>query len=424
MYIEKYLHGWDKIEGVLLGCLARNLNILMLGKHGTGKSSFFKFIADALKAKNPVRYQMDKENFLSMVGVPNPEDLKQGRLDYASHERSVLKADGILMDEITRAGKDNQNMVLEILEEKTVFGKPINYKFAVACANDETYQGAMKLDDALFDRFVVVIPVPTITEDGNASAEELKKIILLNLGERDINRQESDKYLAEAVELIRHRYEELWVKTNKKGECYIRDNVVEFASKFMAEVLAKVRELNKGRKDKIYISNRQIGNHFAKAIVAVSAYYSAIMDDPDYLQKGAFDVIKYSISTKFNIPIEKLTDIYDNLKSLLVDGDTVMASIKVALTTGTISEKIKCFQKSSSVIKEYFEVDELTNVIGNIINQWEEIDSPNKNNVKDLVYLTKIMDKEDLAPQLIDPIRLKIFNWSLVNGVALKILAV
>ena len=276
-------------------------------------------------------------------------------------------------------------------------------------------------------RFVVVIPVPTITEDGNAGAEELKRIILLNLGEREVNREESDNGLSKAVEDIRQRYEDLWVKTDKKGEFYIRNNVIEFASKFMAEVLAQLHEINKskGNKNRIYISPRQVGNHFAKAIMAVSAYYSVVMEDPEYLQKGAWDIIKYSISTKFNYPIDKLTAVFDNLKSLLIDGDTLMASIQVSLTTGTIKDKIKCFEKFASVIKEHFEIDSLTNVIGNIVNQWEEKEKPEDDLAKNLASLTKIMEHEGLAEQLIDPIKIKLFNWSIDStGKAMEILKV
>ncbi len=212
--IGDYLFGWDDLEPTLLACLARGLNIILLGSHGSGKTSFARFVSAAVAEGNEdfrfIKYSMDKENLLSMVGCPNPVDLKAGKLNYATHERSIFNADVILLDEITRAGKENQNMVLEILEEHTVFGQPLKYRFAIATANEETYRGAYKLDAALLDRFVVVLPIPSTDTPGKVfGADEIRKMLMLNQGKRTENMGASNKKIRTTIEQIRRATAEL-----------------------------------------------------------------------------------------------------------------------------------------------------------------------------------------------------------------------
>jgi len=85
--INNYLYGWQELEPTLLACIALNQNMLLIGKHGVGKSAFMKFVANAIangqKDKfNAIKYSMDKENLISMVGIPNIEALKKGRIEY------------------------------------------------------------------------------------------------------------------------------------------------------------------------------------------------------------------------------------------------------------------------------------------------------------------------------------------------------
>jgi MoxR-like ATPase len=204
MLLDDYLYGWEHLEPAIIGCICQRLNVLLLGKHGTGKSSLTRFLADALTEGDETlqfrRYAMDKENMISMVGIPNPAALSKGKLEYAKHDRSILDADVVLFDEITRAPKDNQNLVLEVLEERTVLGKPLKYRFAIATANDETYQATYKLDPALLDRFAIVLPVPTTGQNAAAtenfaSAEELRALIDLNLRKRNKNIGDANKRL-------------------------------------------------------------------------------------------------------------------------------------------------------------------------------------------------------------------------------------
>ncbi|MHA2216926.1 MAG: AAA family ATPase [Candidatus Hodarchaeales archaeon] len=418
--IGKYLYGWDHLEPILVACIAKNQNLLMLGRHGCGKSDFMRFVSAAMSNGNLfkfTKYAMDKENLISMVGIPNGKALAEGRIEYATHQRSVFNADALLMDELTRALKDNQNLVLEILEEKTVFGMPLKYQFAIATANDETYKGAMKLDDALYDRFWAVIRVPTVG-NANYGPEEFAEIMKLNLGGRD-DLTEANRELREAVEAVREEYNNIWTKVDDKGQTYVKNNIIEFASKFLARVDGYMRKKNdKSKTDKQELSFRQIGQQFCRMIASVGAYFRAVKGDPEYLQTAALEVIKWSIATKYIIDIKQLIPFYDNLKTLLTDGDVLMAKVRVGLSEGSVKSRLDCLDKHSHIIKDRLKLDEKVSLIGNILQEVEGDDDQ----AGDLMRLHDILEQREICPQCLGSTKIKLVSYGLRSGVAKELL--
>lgn len=412
MLIDNYLCGWAHLEPVILASIARGMNILLLGKHGCGKSSLGKFISDALKGEKEdykfSKYYMDKENLISMVGIPSPEDLKQGRLEYVKHNRSIFNADAILMDEITRAPKENQNMILEALEEKTIFGYPLKYEFVIATANDETYQGAFKLDAALLDRFLCVIPVPTTDTESESMAfgsEEIKKAIELNLDKRKYLLEESNAHIRDAVEKIRQTYDE--ILDNKE----LIDNVLEFCSKFFSLVLSTIKDINKNTKNKIYISPRQWADQFVKIVFAISAYYKAIRGEHEYLEKGAKDAITYSIGTKLGIPLDKVYVHFDALKDLLTEQNGMVARIKIEINTGPVENRIIGVAQNAAIIGEKFEDHEIINSIGNILNEINnDFDLSDPVKMMSLLDMYSAVKENDISLVCTHQIEMKLFD--------------
>jgi len=414
--ISNYLYGWNHLEPVLIGTLSQGMNVLMLGSHGCGKSLFSKFVSLAVGENKDnfkfIKYSMDKENLLSMVGCPNPESMKQGRITYATHERSIFNADVVMLDELTRASKENQNMVLEMLEERTIFGMPLKYQFAIATANEDTYRGAYKLDAALLDRFVVVLPVPSVESRENLlGAEEIREMIKLNQGFRESHIDDTNKSLVDTMTKVRQTYKELWF--NDK----IRENVNDFAAKFFSSLLVNMREHNKSGVSKdgqIKISFRQISNHFVPLTFAISSYYKAIKDDIDYLQNGAWEAIKYSISTKLGFPADKLRPHFDQLKDLLIDGDSLLTKVSIAVTTGSLQSRVTAFEKYASVIKEQFEYADKTNIIGGML---AEVREDNNEDTIEIIKLSDILEQDKINEQGEYMIKLRLFNSALKAGV-------
>lgn len=379
--IDKYLYGWGDFEPVIIGCLAQGHSILLLGNHGSAKTMFGSLVSSALSNGDElkvIKYNMDKENLISMVGIPNTQALKEGRIEYAEHERSVFRADVLMLDEITRAPREAQNMVLEILQEKTVFGKPLKYKFVIATANDETYQGTYKLDAALLDRFYIVIPVPTPkTKHSSMGPEEYAELIKLNLYKRNKNLDKTNKVLSNRVEKTRRTCIEL--RSNKE----VVKSYVNFTSRFFASLMQNIFS---GNSDGCDISFRQIGNQFINLLFAVGGYYKS-MDDDDFLYRSAQEVIKYSINTKLGIPAKVTDGILESLSHFLTDEEEQMSVFRSNMTLGDINNRIFTIRDNKELYDK-LEVVERSTAIGEIINSIVSDDNSAhvKTNMKNLYH--------------------------------------
>jgi MoxR-like ATPase len=391
---------------------------MFLGRHGAAKSSCARFISDALSKNGKlklIRYACDKENMISMVGIPSPQALAEGKLEYVAHERSVFNADIVMLDEITRAQRDTQNMLLEILQEKTVFGKPLKYEFVIATANNETYQAAYKLDEALFDRFWIICPVPDLS-NGSLGAEEIKKVIKLNMGKRLANLKSSNLTLSSHIEKIREGYKKLLA--NKS----VRENTIEFTAKLYAIVLANIEKYLQDDKNsrnlsgsKPYISPRQFGEQTSRLILAVAAYYKYVENNSEYLQKAAWNVIEYSIGTKIGIPLKKLKTDFDSIKELLSDEVSDINKLKVDISTSDYANQIELIGKNTEVFKdrEKFGIDEVLKIVGDILQEIHKasINSvASDDHIKNLVKLHNIFQDNSIDSTALAKIQLKVYS--------------
>src|SRR5450432_604786 len=126
--IERINHGWKEVESVVVGLMAMNKSFMLIGRHGTGKTRLARALSRGYGEKGFVFYDATKDDLISIAGIPDPEAIKSGRLRFVAHERSIWDKSTVVVDEITRAGKESQNLWLEILEERTCFGLPLAYR--------------------------------------------------------------------------------------------------------------------------------------------------------------------------------------------------------------------------------------------------------------------------------------------------------
>lgn len=390
MILQKYLYGWDKLEPIVLSSVAVGHNILLLGPHGVGKTKISQIISKALGVDGFIKYSMDKENLLSMVGCPSPEALKNGRLEYAKHNRSIFNAKIIMLDEISRAPKENQNIVLEIIEEKTAFGEKLDYLYVIATANNETYRGTFQIDTALLDRFHFVAPVPSVSNWTDLSQTDFTHIVEANSENADLS--EVDKELRSVVEKIRNAY------GNLKNNEAVRKKVVEFCASFSSKLTKNLRNAKDGEEHLSKISFRQLGKQFLDNILAVASYYK-VMGDKNYIVNGALNAINFGIVTKSGVPRTITDPIFDKTKDILTSGDDEEVNkFKTQLTEGTTAERIKFINdnlgefdrllkdsdKSSILVKLMEEIVKMENDDERAIN-WISIGKAARQNASDVV---------------------------------------
>lgn len=160
------------------------LNVLLIGLHGTGKTSAVLDIAKEKGYKVKIYTCSTLDVYTDLVGVPVPTTLPDGtKATEMVRPRDVDKADFIFFDEINRADPKTLNAILEIVQFQTINGEALpNLKCCWAAMNppDHGYQ-VDDLDPALVDRFDVYVEVkskPSVSYLATKMAPEVAKALV------------------------------------------------------------------------------------------------------------------------------------------------------------------------------------------------------------------------------------------------------
>lgn len=156
----------DDLATVLSATILAGRSLLILGEHGCGKSTFCELIAKlfGMKSEQWVYYNAAVDDMVSVMGIPKLDTRPGEPLRFIPHARSIWDKQLVLVDEITRAAPENQNMWLEIVNQGTLKGEKLSCRFLIATCNPSSYLGAFELDQALLDRFAVVCPFPSMRQ--------------------------------------------------------------------------------------------------------------------------------------------------------------------------------------------------------------------------------------------------------------------
>lgn len=146
--------------------IKNNYNVLLIGKHGVGKTSIAMaaFKRNKLKAKYYSASTMDP--FVDFIGIPKDHIDESGQhvieyvrpADIAHDEVEIM-----MFDEFNRAHKKIRNAVMELMQFKSINGVPMRNLRAVWAAinpedNYNTYD-VERLDPAQRDRFHIIYHV-------------------------------------------------------------------------------------------------------------------------------------------------------------------------------------------------------------------------------------------------------------------------
>lgn len=156
IYITFKVSGKDEFMSTLgkLELYAKhNLNVLLIGLHGIGKSTIVKSLAEKLNLRFKYYSSSTLDPFTDIVGIPVPDKDNKTMNFYRS--KDLEDAEFLMFDELNRAHPRVLNAVLEIIQFKTVNGTPLpKLKMVWGAINPpgEDYQ-VEELDPALVDRF-------------------------------------------------------------------------------------------------------------------------------------------------------------------------------------------------------------------------------------------------------------------------------
>lgn len=146
--------------------IAAEMNILLSGVHGVGKSAKLNEACAQLGYKVKYYSAATLDSFTDLTGIPVP-NIPEKTVEYF-RPRDIEEADVIFFDELNRADARTLNTVLEIILEHSINGVPLpKLKSVVAAMNpvSEEYN-TEELDKALLDRFDVYLEATPIAEIG------------------------------------------------------------------------------------------------------------------------------------------------------------------------------------------------------------------------------------------------------------------
>lgn len=169
------VYGYDAVEPVILAALVSGDPLLLVGRHGTGKTYLLNSIAEALGLRNHRHYNASTLAFDDIVGFPMPVD---GRITYLPTPATLWESESVLFDELNRCRPEHQNRLFQVVHERRLQGVDLphlRYRWAAMnpISDAARYPGIEPLDQALADRFAFVVPVADWAE---LSVEEQRRV--------------------------------------------------------------------------------------------------------------------------------------------------------------------------------------------------------------------------------------------------------
>lgn len=150
---------FKQINETLDKAAQKNLNVILRGESGVGKTHMVMDVANKYDLKFKYFSASTLDPFADLIGIPVP---KEDHVEYLRLQE-INDAEFMFFDELNRAHKRVTNAVLEIIQFKTLNGEPLpNLKMVWAAINPWEQEGYNTeiLDLALQGRFHFNIDVP------------------------------------------------------------------------------------------------------------------------------------------------------------------------------------------------------------------------------------------------------------------------
>jgi hypothetical protein len=182
------VYGLAAIEDYLLIPLTDGNPLLLIAPPGTAKTLFIRNLTRLLgyEPTQIAQYSAPTMNYEDIVGYPVPiENRDEGqtgfKLEFANTPVTVWDKRILFIDEVNRCKFDVQNLLLQLIQDRMCAGVGLNIDYIFAAQNELSERGTVPLDNALADRFSMLIPFPKFSE--LSSADQMK--VARNVGYQD-----------------------------------------------------------------------------------------------------------------------------------------------------------------------------------------------------------------------------------------------
>lgn len=349
-WIERRVIGLDRSAiQVLLASAFNGRDILLLGRHGLGKSTIARCLAEVLRGEW-VHYDASKDDLVSIAGLPDAESMKAGRLSFVEHNRTIWNKQVVLLEEITRANKENQNMWLEVLEQRRLFGISLPCKVFIATCNPESYAATYQLDDALLDRFPIVFSMDDLQEGTRGM---IQRMVNINL------QIPQGKISGEALRAPADIYATI-AKTRASllQDTALLNTIAQWCDALLGILLSRHKEKGEGR----YISPRTYGNQLPNVLLDLVAFDCALGNalTAETVAKQAELAVRYSLQTKCRLDAGIVSEAVKEARTVILEWTGSMAvqscNALAGLDSGDLDRRITCLEgllSTPDLLSEY-----------------------------------------------------------------------
>lgn len=378
--------GYDNSEDLLIANIIMCKNIIIIGKHGVGKTILVELINKSFNDKSRVQYyDCTKASMINVCGIPNTEKMKVGEFVFVSHDSTIWNKDVVILDEITRANKENQSMWMELLEHGTMFGIPTNCKCIVATCNPQTYAATYSMDEAVWDRFDTVIIAPDFQTKGAVVGDQtIRDMIRLNLmNYRSRYSIQTSLQLQEVSNRVKMNFEKF------KNEDSLLTSIEGFVSKLLEVLLIQ---------EKTYISPRTFAKQLPEQILILYCYYSGVLKHEDALIKASEKALIGTLINKLKIDAGRVLSLHTSLKNLLLNGDISKKTYMLVEYSkcSNLVEQIEFLKKDLTDLIAVLDLRELDVVLGNLYQR-----SLDEGRLEILIDLQQLLIDNELVGELI-----------------------
>lgn len=419
------IYGYQDQETYIIAALGARKQAVLLGDRGSGKTWAWRRLAQVIdrarKQKGngtckSAKVDAHTANEQDIVGFPYPPDdeaMRKAReageeihMEWLLSQNTVANKNFLVLDEVTRIPRHMQNKYLGLLQERQVDGYELNsIEFVGGAANPLTYSSTEALDEALADRWEMIIGVPRFE---NMNREDRRKVI--ESQSRQITESEPD--MSAAIEFY-----DLLQETNK-AYSYMSENSQQGINKYVDNVCRSLNISLRGNDPKADgvvkldvdnstghgvttpLGSRRI-SYLYDNLLAVASYHKAL-GNRDVLQDTAKRVVNmtmvHTLQGDEEIPEEVLENVHDSFSDLLASkearilseietqddpADRVVMAIRYRTDPPVVTRFIKEAHKTFRDKNQYLEQHIFSYVL---INRLQSAESSVLNRVDRSVY--------------------------------------
>lgn len=277
----------SQLESKLKSYAENNLNVLLIGGMGIGKTSLANAVAKTLGLTMQYYSASTLDPWADIVGIPVP-DKNTGTLDFY-RPKKLQDAQFLFFDELNRAHPRVLNAILEIIQFKSVNGEKLpNLKMVWAAINPPggDYQ-VEDLDPALVDRFHCYINMKAAIP-----LEYMKSVIsepvvraLFDWWTQDLNEKQREHLSPRRLEYIGLMID--------KG-VHWRDAIPQGTTFPVSELNTKIQAISKSTYDNVVITKEDI-------LANTDKYIKKLKDDNGFAIKLNDYINDFKIEQIFQI---------------------------------------------------------------------------------------------------------------------------